>query len=46
MERMYSKSYALEPLGEIGGVNRIVVWTSRETIDQQRAALQAPALAP
>ena len=39
MERMYSKSYALEPLAEVGGVNRIVVWASRHPIDQQQASL-------
>ncbi len=40
MGRMYSKNYALEPLGEVGDLQRIVVWTSREAIDQQRASLE------
>jgi hypothetical protein len=40
MGRMYAKNYALEPLGEVGDLERIVVWTSREAIDQQRASLE------
>jgi hypothetical protein len=39
MGRMYLKNYALEPLGEVGGVNRVVVWTSRHPIEQQQASL-------
>jgi len=39
IERMFSSKYALEPLGEVAGTNRIVVWTSRLSIDEQRLAL-------
>jgi hypothetical protein len=40
ISRMYSRNYALEPLAEVGGVHRMVVWTSRFPIDQQQASPQ------